>query len=573
MPDPTVASIFLKLLKKHGIRHIFGLPTIQLGMMQDGFGKDPWFSFVTTRHEESTGHMAAGVARSSDELALCFATVGTGVANMLPGVAAANADSVPMLAVTSNNHLRLIEPAVDYLQTVDQLALFKPITKWGAGLRQAERTVEVLEKAIYKARFGCPGPVQIDVPFDLHTYSCNLDVDATPVMPVPRPIPSAAETAQVVEKITAAKRPLLIAGGGIARSGAVEQFRELVKITGAAAITTNNSYGVITPECETGVGNSGFFGGYGLVKACREADLIVAFGCRFSLLVPVNKPLFPPVPGQEIIQIDIDPEQLGQTVPTNFGLVGDARETLTAINNACIGRTFNNDRAWIAALLAERDRFRAEVTAIADQEYISDSDRLNEAAIARAVVQELPDNAIVAVDGGQCMEWTHTWFHPKDPYHFLFNAGMGHLGAGLPMAMGAKLANPEKPVICMTGDGAFGMTIQELETAVRYRIQLVIIIYNDSRWGMYERPNRSIFHNENFGTVMGECDYATIARGFGCNAENVRTLPELSAAVRRGLSAEAVTVIDVATDYTPHPMDEIWRPMNTSGADLRPVEL
>lgn len=573
MTDPTVSSVFLRVLKKHGIRHIFGIPTIQIGMMQDGFGRDPYFRFFTTRHEESAAHMAHGIAKTTDEMAACFATVGPGITNLVPGVAAAARDHLPMLTITSNNHLRLIEPLRDYLQTIDQLALFAPITKWGAGLRQAERTVEVVERAIYRSRFGSPGPVQVDVPFDLHTESCSADPDGPPKLEIPRPVPSSSELAAVVDAMAAARRPLLVAGGGVARSGATAEFRRLVAATGFAAATTINGYGALEPGCPTEVGSRGFFGGNGLVQACREADLIVSFGCRFSLWMPVNKPLYPPVPGQKIIQVDIDPAQLGAIAPATMGLTGDARETLRALLDLIGKRRFDVDHGWLSTLLEARNRYYADIARVADEVFLPGTDTLNEAAIARAVVAELPDDAIVTIDGGQSMEWSMTWFRPKDPHHFMYNPGMGHLGSGLPAAIAAKIAQPEKTVACLTGDGAFGMTIQELETARRYGIPVIVVVYNDSAWGMYERPNRAIFHNENFGTRLGQSDYAAIARGFGCDGVRVRGLAELADAVRAARERNTVTVIDVATGYTPHPMDEVWRPVNTEGARLRKVEV
>ena len=492
---------------------------------------------------------------------------------MLPGVAAAGADRLPLLALTSNNHLRLNDPAVDYLQTIDQKALYDPITKWCGPLRQPERTLEVVEKAIYRAKLGCPGPVQIDVPFDLHTQSCDLDIDDTPKMNIPRPAPSKSDIDLVVKKLKAAKRPLLIAGGGVARSNAVEEVREFVWSTSIPVITTVNGYGVLADGCSTEIGGCGFHGGYGLVKACQEADLILSVGCRFALMTPVNKPGFPPVDGQEIIQIDIDPHQMGEISITTQAIVADAREAITSIRDALGNDPLEVDEQWLESLLAERDRFRKEVSFIADEETIAGRETLNESAIARAVASVIPENTIIGVDGGQCMEWTLTWCRPKDPYHMVNNPGMGHLGSGLPMCIGAKIANPDKPVVLLTGDGGFGMAIQELETASRYGINLVVVVYNDSKWGMYERPNRAIFKNENFGTALSESNYVKVAEGFGCKGERVTTLSELTAAVAKAIEADCTTVIDVRTEYTPHPMDEIWRPMNTAGAHLRPVEL
>ncbi|MCZ0952312.1 MAG: thiamine pyrophosphate-binding protein, partial [Rhodospirillaceae bacterium] len=513
MADPTVASVFLNTLKKHHVRHVFGVPTIQLGMMQDGFGKDPWFNFLTARHEESLGHMANGVAKTSNELAVCFATVGTGVANMVPGVAAAASDRVPMIALTSNNHLRLIEPPVDYIQTIRPLDLFRPITKWQAGLRQAERTVEVLEKAIFKSRSGCPGPVQVDVPFDLHTMHCDLDPSSTAVPEVPRPAPSSGELDQLMEMLYAAKKPLIIAGGGVARSRAVDDMREFVRRSGAAAITTTNGFGSVAEDCPTLAGNCGFWGGHGVVQACQEADLIVSFGCRFGLLMPVNKPGYPQPASQKLVQIDIDHGQIGETVNANLGIVADAQQALRAINGELAENKLNVDAAWVRSVVSARKRFVDECAELADKQFIEGTNTLNESAIARAVIRSLPDDAIVSVDGGQCVEWSTTWSRPIDPYHFVSNAGMAHLGAGLPMAIGAKVANPGKAVVALVGDGALGMTIQELETASRYNLSIVVVVFNDAKWGMYERPNRAIFKNDNFGTTLSRSNYASVAEG------------------------------------------------------------
>ena len=573
MTDSTVASVFLNTLKKHNVRHIFGVPTIQLAMMQDGFGKDPWFNFLTARHEESLGHMANGVAKTSNELAVCFATVGTGVANMVPGVTAAASDRVPMIALTSNNHLRLIEPAMDYMQTVHQLDLYRPITKWQAGLRQAERTVEVLEKAIFKSRSGCPGPVQIDVPFDLHTMHCDLDPSSTAVPDVPKPAPSAGELDQLMEMLYAAKKPLVIAGGGVARSRAVDDLREFVSRSGAAVITTINGFGSVDEDCRTLAGNCGFYGGYGVVQACKEADLIVSFGCRFGLMTPVNKPGYPQPASQRLVQIDIDHGQIGETVSANLGIVADAQQALKAINGELDEGKLNVDAEWVTSVVSARRRFIDECAELADKQFIEGTNTLNESAIARAVLQSLPDDAIVSVDGGQCVEWSITWSRPKDPYHFVANPGMAHLGAGLPMAIGAKVANPDNTVVAMVGDGALGMTVQELETASRYNLDLVVVVFNDAKWGMYERPNRMIFKNDHFGTTLSRSDYVSVAEGLGCRGESVSTIEELEKAVKDGCAHDGVTVIDVSTGYTAHPMDEIWRPVNTAGANLRPVEL
>jgi len=203
----TVASILLRILKKHGIRHIFGLPAAQISMVMDGAGRDPFFTYVTTRHEEAAGHMAHAIGKLTDGMAVCFGTVGAGATNLVPGVAAAWADNIPMLVLTPNNQSRLVYPSHDLLQNVDQIGLYKSITKWSAVINYPERAPELIEHAIHVARSGRPGPVHLDIPCDIHTAPVTHDLDSIPSLARPRPVPSPVEIAALADRVAAARRP------------------------------------------------------------------------------------------------------------------------------------------------------------------------------------------------------------------------------------------------------------------------------------------------------------------------------------------------------------------------------
>ncbi len=213
--ESTVSGILLAILKKHGVKYICGLPAAQIGLIMDGASRDPDFKYVTTRHEEAAAHMAASISRVTDTMGVCFATVGPGATNLVPGVAAAYADNIPMLVITGQNQARAIDPSIDQLQSADQLGLFKSITKWNASIHHAERAPELVERAIHIARSGRPGPVHLDIPCDVGTQLCSYDLDLIPPYQLKRPTPSRQELQQVVNALAAARKPLLIAGGGV----------------------------------------------------------------------------------------------------------------------------------------------------------------------------------------------------------------------------------------------------------------------------------------------------------------------------------------------------------------------
>lgn len=570
----TVSSVLLRILKKHGIRHVFGLPAAQLSLVMDGAGKDPWFKYLTVRHEEACGHMAHAIAKLTDSMAMCFATVGPGATNMVPGVAAAWADNVPLLVVTPNNQADSINPPRELLQNADQIGLYKPITKWSAQIHHPERAPELIERALHVARAGRPGPVHLDIPCDIATRPCSHDLASIPTIERQRPVPSPAEIERLATLIAEARRPLIIAGGGVVRSGGTEALRALLDATRIPASATPNARGVIPRSSPCHIGSGGVLGGTAVTLACREADLIVGIGCKFSSFLPVNKPPAYPVPaGQKIVQIDTDGASLGRNVPLTLGLVGDARETLQVLAQALAGRPLAMQSEWLPQLRAERAAYLGRVEALADARTTPGTNKLNEAAFVRAIARLLPPDAIVCHDGGQIMEWTQTFIDPDDPHDNLFVPGMGHLGFGLPMANAAKLVHPDRTVVCINGDGAMAMTSQELETAARYGLNVIVICGNDSHWGMYRPLGEHIYRNPGFGTQLTGVNFARVAEGYGCHGEKLASIDELPAAFARAQRSERPAVIDVPVDYTPHPMDEFWLQVVLRGVDIAPCAI
>jgi acetolactate synthase-1/2/3 large subunit len=563
----TVSGVLLSILKKHDINHVIGLPAAQIGLIMNGASRDRHFRYVTTRHEEAAAHMAHAVARVTDNMAVCFGTVGPGATNLVPGVAAAWADNVPLLVITGNNQSNTIHPNKDLLQCANHMELYRSITKWQVCVTDPERAPELFERAIFMARSGRPGPVHLDIPADIGTMECTYAPDSTPLLQRPRSVPSFEQLAAAADLLTGANKPLLLVGGGVARSGGSDALRAFMDATGIPGIASPMGKGSIAADHDNHLGSGGVFGGQPVFDACFEADVIFAVGCKFSSWIPIHKPPKITVPtGQRIIQLDIDPSQIGKGAPVTLGLLGDARESLKAMTAAMEGRAMNTDQRWVASLRDRRDAYEAELAGVADA-VTTDAGILNTAAVARKILSLAPDDAIVCIDGGQTMQWAYAFHRPKDPYHLIHNAGMGHLGTGLPFANGAKLAHPDRPVILITGDGAMGCTMQEMETAARNDLKVVAVVCNDSHWGMY-RPFAELFDNPRLGVQLTDLDFGKAAEVLGCWGRRTTTLEELEEAFKEAMATNRPAVIDVRTDFTHHPIDAFWPTVVLQGADF-----
>ena len=557
--EGSVSDVLLAILKKHGVRYICGLPAAQIGLVMHGASRDPDFKYVTTRHEEAAGHMAHAISRVTGTMGVCFGTVGPGATNLVPGVAAAYADSIPLLVLTGQNQAAEVDPSREQLQASDQLGLFRAITKWNASIHHAERAAELVERAVHIARSGRPGPVHLDIPCDVGTQLCRYDLKTVPPYTPMRPVPSREELQRVAAALLSARKPLLIAGGGVVRSGATQAFRALLELTGFAAISTVMGRGVLPPGHACNIGSGGLIAGQPVIDAAQQADVVLAVGCKFGTFTPIHKPpAYPKPAGQKIIQIDIHAESIGKAAPIDIGLVGDARATLEALVELLgAAPEFNADAGWLRSLQVARQNYDHTVETAANAKVVGGATALNEGAVARALRDLLPRDAIVVLDGGQSMMWTTTFIQPDDPDRILADPGMGHLGFGLPFANATKLAHPDRPVICITGDGALGCTVQELETAARYGLNIVVIVFNDSYWGMY-KPFGELLQNPKFGTRLTTVDFAKVAEGFGCYGQNAASLDALPGALRRALQAGRPSVINVEVEYTAHPMDFMW---------------
>ena len=553
MVEMSGGEALLRTLMAEQIDTVFGLTGGKLSPLLGAIAREPDLRFIGTRHEGGAALMAAGFAAASGRLGVVVGECGSGAVNLVPGIAVANANSVPLLAITSNNQHAVSYPSRGMFATMDTQALFRPVTKWGTAIHHGQRIPELVRTALREAHTGRRGAVHLDVPQDILRGTFAFDEATFALRPYQYrlthgPAGTAAQIDAAARLLRESQRPLLIAGGGVAQSGAASEFRELAALLEAAATATQTGIGVVASTDEHFVGLANVTSGPAFVRACREADVILAIGCRLSpWLWDERGPLFGST--AKIIQVSTDPSSIGSTQAVEVGMLADARSALQGLLGALgAGASRPARREWLAQLRSVYAERRAQLAVLASDA----TSPMHPAALASELGQCLPADAIVAYDGGHTTFWSNDFTPFAEPQTRFNEIGMTQLGFGLPFAIAARLRHPDRPVFNFTGDGAFGFTIQELDTARRYGLPVVNVIHNNASWGVIK-----VAHQRGYGFTMGDdlegTDYAAIARGFGCYGEVVTKREEVGGAVERALASGLPAVLDCRVRFEPHP--------------------
>ena len=552
----TGAEAIVRLLEAAGVQEVFGLASGKLSPLFAALAQGTAMRYTGVRHEAAAGFMAASLSAATGRIVLCLGETGPGGLNLVAGLGGAAANGLAVLAITSSNAAQMMSPARGAFSSTDNERIFGAITKWSATIRDAARIPEVLHRALRIALSGRPGPVHVDVPADVLSAQCEYDaaqIEASPpgYRALSAPVPPARELQAAAHLLLQAERPLLVAGGGVARSGGEQAFRALAGRLSAAAITTQMGLGVVPTDHPGFIGQGGIIGGPAAVRAMREADVMLAVGCRFSSFMWIDgPPRWSDVPGRRLIQIDIDPEVLGQSVPLTLGLTGDAREALEGILQALAGGSPPHaDRSWTASLVRERQDYLDRLLAEAATHR---GGRLHPGVLMQAFAGFVGPHDFVTFDGGHTSFWSNEFTPTLEPRTRFHEPGMAHLGFGLPAAIALARAAPQRRSFCITGDGAFGFTMQELDTARRYGARVITVIHNNQSWGVIRQAQQA--RGFEFGTDLSGTDYAAIARAFGCHGERVETAEQIAPALTRAAESGLPAVIDALVDFIPHPM-------------------
>ncbi len=545
MTTITGGELLLKTLKNENIDIIFGVLdgsyNAWLAKLDD-YGID----YICPRHEAAAAHMAEAYARMKGEPAVVFGGIGPGAANMVSGVAVAWAEGAPLIVLSGQRRRNIIYPERGgNFQTLDLLALYRPVTKWQAGLRDLRRLPELMRKAFRIALSGRPGPVYIEIPEDLMRGTIEEDrvTDLWPPQSyrIDRLGPGQpAAIRQAAEMLMAAQRPTLHAGSGVLWAEAWEEFMALGEYVGATFTTSLAARGVAPDD------HPRFFHTLNrdaLETMRAEADVALVVGSRLGELNGWGRP---PAWGEgtATIQIDAEPAHIGLNRPVAVGIVGDAKAALQALlaEVKALGDAKSPpDMSRYDAMTAE---WRAE---LADGMSFA-GEGVNPGAMVDAVSKAFPDDAILVQDGGNTSLWVANYATVTRPRSYLYTAKFGHLGTGLPYAIGAQFAEPDREVVLITGDGALGFNIQEMETAARHKLPITVVVSTDAGWGM-ERSSQLLAQVGKFvETEHAPTDYAGIARAFGWRGFQAESLEQLNQALAEARESDKPCLIQVKVD-------------------------
>ncbi len=529
----TCGEVLVEMLEKYGIDTIFGIPGVHTVELYRGLA-DSGIRHVTPRHEQGAGFMADGYYRASGRPAACFIISGPGMTNIVTAMGQAYSDSIPMLVVSSVNRTDELSLGEGRLHELpDQRALISGVSVFSHSVLDASELPALLARAFAVFDGARPGPVHIELPLDVITAPGD-DLDLAPHRGFARPGCDPGAIARAAELLRAAKDPIVVLGGGTMDAPA--EARALVERLGAPTILTINAKGVLPAGHPASLGS--LLPLAPVMQALRSADVVLAIGTELgetdTLLFDERLEL-----AGSVIRIDIEAEQLTRNALPEVGICSDAGLAMRALADALDGFTPDLERAH--ARVAE---LRGEAFANLRADY-----RLHQRFL-EAVAAALP-GVVIAGDSTQPVYGGNLTWEPDEPRrYFTSSTGYGTLGYALPAALGAKLAQPDRPVVALIGDGALQFTIGELATAVELGLPLPILLWNNRGYGeirqyMLERDIPAI------GVDIYTPDFQAIAKGFGCHAEVVGNFAELSAALRRAADADRPSLIEIdEADFT-----------------------
>lgn len=549
MAEITGGELILKCLVQEGIKTIFAVPDAAYNPLM-GKLKDYGIRMIPPRHEAAGAHMADAMARMTGAPAVCMAGAGPGTANLLSGITTAYAEGSPVVAITAQRRKAVIYPDKGgSFQYCNQIDLFKPVTKWNAVVNDWDRIPELLQKAFRIAMAGKPGPVQLDIPDEMF-YVTGEESTVRIVSPKRYRVDyRRAGNPELVEKaakiLADAAYPLVHAGGGVKHSKAACVVRELAEYLGTVVTTSAGARGSLPED------HPQYFQSLSPAarEACKKSDVVLVIGSQVSETEFRGQyPDWGKPEEQKIIQIDIDPAMIALNREVDLAIIGDAKRIVEDILEQLKGITGTREPiAALASLKQINDAWKEELFQAASD---SPDSPVHPGSMAKAVRDVFPRDAIMVMDGGNNGLYTAHYHAVFSPYSVLWTSKFGHLGTGIPYALGTKLANPDKIVYVVTGDSASGFNLMEMETAKREKLPIIVIINCDYQWGM-EAPGQIMeFGGPEFmvGVAHYPIRYDKIAQAMDCHGEYVDNVNELRPAIQRALDSGEPAVVHVVTN-------------------------
>jgi acetolactate synthase I/II/III large subunit len=552
----TGAQILINELKAEGVDTIFGYPGGAVIDIYDELVKTD-IRHILVRHEQGAVHAADGYARASGKVGVCLVTSGPGATNAVTGIASAYMDSIPLVVLTGQVPTHLI--GNDAFQEVDIVGITRPCTKHNYLVKDTADLGRVIREAFYIARSGRPGPVLIDIPKDVANSSVNYKPPAETKMRSYNPNyhPNTKQLQKVVKLLKSAKRPLIFTGGGVILSKASGELTQLARNLEIPVTGSLMGLGSFPGTDPLWLGMIGMHGTYRSNMSASNCDLMIAVGVRFDDRVTGKTDTF--AAHAKIVHIDIDPTSIRKNVPVSIPVVGDCRASLEKLNQlvdeADMGEIEKNRRPWLEQI----EQWKNTNPLAYDQK-----DTIKPQFVVEKLYELTQGKAIITTEVGQNQMWAAQYYHFDRPDHFITSGGLGTMGFGLPAAIGAQMAQPDKLVVDIAGDGSIQMNIQEMATAVAFNLPVKIVILNNCYLGMV-RQWQELFYEKNYAcTCMDNApDFVKLAEAFGAVGLRATKPEEVEAVLKRGLAIPGPVIMDFTVEK-----EECVYPMVPAGAPI-----
>ncbi|MDX6916684.1 acetolactate synthase large subunit [Pectobacterium carotovorum] len=530
----TGAQLIVRLLEQQGITTVAGIPGGAALPLYDALGQSKTIRHVLARHEQGAGFMAQGMARASGRAAVCMASSGPGATNLLTAIADAKLDSIPLVCITGQVPSGMI--GTDAFQEVDTYGISIPVTKHNYLVRDINELPRVIPEAFRIAQSGRPGPVWIDIPKDIQNATIELS-ELPGVFPLDTPpaIPQ-QEIERAAAMINAAQRPVLYLGGGIISSAAHEQAVQLAERSSLPTTMTLMALGAMPVDHPLSLGMLGMHAARSTNLILQQADLLIVLGARFDDRAIGKAEQF--CPQASIIHIDIDPAELGKIRQPHVAINADVAQAL--------------DQLLPHITPQQRDVWRTTVRGL-QQEFPFNmpnaDDPLSHYGLVQATARALTDDAIITTDVGQHQMWVAQSYPLRRPRQWLTSGGFGTMGFGLPAAIGAALAEPERTVVCFSGDGSLMMNIQEMATAAEEGLNVKIVLMNNQSLGLVHQQQDMFFQQRIFAAdYRYSTNFLAIAAGFGFATCDLNAAADPQAALQEALNQPGPALIHVLID-------------------------
>lgn len=524
----TAAESIVDCMRLEDIQTAFCVPGESYLPVLDALYAADDVQLISARHESGAAFMAEGYAKSTLKPGVVLATRGVGAANLSIGVHTAYQDSTPLVVFLGQVHRDF--KGREGFQEVDLEAFFRPITKWAVEVTDPDRMVEMVQRAFRIAQSGRPGPVIVSLPEDV--LPVETDVTYGAPFSKPKPRPSESEIRQVEEVLRQSEHPVLIAGGGVKSSQAEEALILFAEKYNIPVIAAFRRHDVFPNDNRLYGGHLGLGTNPDILRTIKEADTVLAFGTRLSEVTTQDYQIISN--DQTLIHIDIESETIGKVYPPTIGIVSDLHEALSDL------LTMDLPGLWAEWAQTANSRYVS-----ASRLYVSDSDIINKRIMAY-LAKRLSPSALLTNDAGNFAGWMHA-FYPFKKKHTYVGPTSGAMGYGMPAALGAKLAFPEKTVVALSGDGGFMMTVQELETAVRNRIPVICLVFNNEMYGTIRMHQEKQYPHRVIGTDLGEVTFSDLAKSVGANGYRVHDMDEFEESFETAVTDDHPAVIEIMT--------------------------